>query len=290
MKNHSFYCLTAVMVLVNGLVFTNAQVPKSGTLKPVQVEAPKSLPFSLDNLYPPKVEKPVYQIQMFQLNAPFTAIVVDLFENDLQNVTADFDAFKAQYAKIAKLLPEWEVNFPAQPINDLGAALQTGDQAKVMDAYAKVGKVCFDCHLTYMPTVQHKYYWGDFLAIKVTDPLTKQVIDFSKFMQYLGVSFTGISVDATQGQIDNAKRQLQGFRARFQALEETCMNCHDTERHYFVDASVKEMIDKLDVALNASPVVPQEIAKYMQAIGSENCGKCHLVHVPAAVDQRHFNK
>ena len=171
------------------------------------------------------------------------------------------------------------------PLNDLGVALKTGDPGKVMAAFEPVGKVCSDCHLANQSRVYYKYHWGDFHGIKIMDPLTQQEVSFAQLMLFLETSFTGIAVNLEQGQKENALKQFQGFQARFQAMEETCMNCHDTERHYYVDQSVKAMIDKLGQALDASPVDPKQIRMLTQGIGMESCFKCHLVHVPAAAAQ-----
>jgi hypothetical protein len=104
-------------------------------------------------------------------------------------------------------------------------------------------------------------------------------------VQHHGYRSSGAQIDIEQGQTENGKKQLQGFRSRFQAVSETCMNCHDTERHYFVDNSIIERIDKLDQAYQATPVDAALIGRLTQGIGMESCFKCHLVHVPAAAAQ-----
>lgn len=290
MKRLTFLMIAILVIAVIGLVITNAQVQKEVKPKPKTTGIIASLPASLDNYFPPKAEQPVYLFRMLALNKPFSAIVADLFENDIENVQANFEKFKTQYIETSKLVPEWESYFPMKPVDELGTALKTGDQGKVMAAIQQVGKVCSDCHITTVPEAQQKYYWGDFQGIRVTDPLTRQEVNNQQLMLFIDASFTGIEVDVEQGQIENAQRQFQGFRARFQAMEETCMNCHDTERHYFVDKSVKSMIDKLGQALDASPVDPEQVGKLHQGIGMESCFKCHLVHVPAAIAQLKMKK
>ena len=39
-------------------------------------------------------------------------VVVDLFENDVDHAKADFEKFKAEYLEIAKLVPEWQTEYP----------------------------------------------------------------------------------------------------------------------------------------------------------------------------------
>jgi cytochrome c556 len=227
---------------------------------------------------------------MHGLGTPFVGILVDLFENDPQNAKANFEKFKAQYVKVSKLVPEWEKDYPMDPVEELGAALKTGDQGKVMAAYEKVGKVCLDCHIVNMLKVQQKYHWGDFNAIRVKDPLTNEEVNFARLMQYLDSNFVGIGVDLEEGQIENAQKQFQGFNARFQALKETCWNCHDTERKYYIDESIQALVDKLGQALSGSPIDPNVVKKLSMGIGMENCFKCHLVHSPAALTKLQWEK
>jgi hypothetical protein len=121
--------------------------------------------------------------------------------------------------------------------------------------------------------------------------LTNREVDNQHLMRLIDANFTGIEADAEQGQIENARNQFENFRARFLAMEETCMICHDTERDYYVDESVKAMIDELGRALNAPSVDPTIVSKLShQGIGMESCFKCHLVHVPAATAQLQMAK
>lgn len=249
-------------------------------------------PSVLDAMYPPVTEQPVYQLRMMEIEVPMSGILVDLLENDMENVKTNFENFKTQYEKVAKLVPEWENKFPLGPVEGLGIALQSGEQGKVMAAFGELGKVCADCHLETMVKVQQKYHWMDLGEVKATDPLTKEEVNFTTFKQYLSSSFSGISVDLQEGQIENALKQFEGFNARFQTLKDTCGDCHGTsERKYYVDESVQAMINKLGRALkNPSSLNPEQVQKLMMGIGIESCGKCHLVHVPAALAKLRWTK
>ena len=104
-------------------------------------------------------------------------------------------------------------------------------------------------------------------------------------MQYLDANFAGISLNVERGDKEAAQKQFQGFSARFQAMKETCGNCHDSERKDYVDASVQALIDQLGQVLNGSSVDPKAAELLRQRIGMEGCIKCHWVHVPAAYAQ-----
>lgn len=279
MKKFFFFMLISLVILFAGLALT------SGT-KPALEEYSTKPPESLEKYYPPQAREPVYLMKMFEFSVPFSGILSDLFEGDLENVLPNFEKFKMLYTEISKMVPEWEKFFPHGPVDELGKALAKGNQKEVMAAYERAGQICHDCHIKNMASVQQKYHWGDFRKIRIKDPLTQEKVNFPRLMQYLEVSFGGIIVDIKQNQRENAQKQLQGFKARFQALKETCEECHATsERKYYVDEEILGIIEKLEAALGESQMDPKKALSYAQEIGTESCHKCHLVHAPAALSK-----
>jgi hypothetical protein len=241
------------------------------------------LPSSLDAYFPPKAKEPVYLFRMMGMATPMSGIIVDLMEQEPPNAIANFEKFKAQYLDVSKLVPEWTKKFPVGPVDDLGQALKTGKQDAVMAAFKQVDEVCTNCHLENMVRVQHKYHWGNFFAIKLKDPVTQEGVGGQEFMQYLDSSLTGITVDLAEGQMDNARKNLQAFKMRFMALKTVCEECHGTSpRKYYVDESVQAMISGLEQTLSDPSPDSQKANSLVQGIGTESCFKCHLVHIPAA--------
>ncbi len=284
MKKIAFLSLVIVLIVIG---CTDKQAEEIENLKK-EISALKENvappPSVLDAMYPPNTEHSTYQLRMMEMEIPMVGILVDLFENDMENVKANFENFKIKYGEMAKLAPEWENKYPLNPVEGLGSALQSGEQEKVMAAFTELGKVCMDCHIETMAEVQQKYYWMDFRKVETTDPLTNEEVKFPAFKQFLNTSFLGIGVNLQEGQVENALKQFEGFNARFQALKDTCGDCHGTsERKYYVDESVQAVVDKLGQALrDSSSLNLEQIQEMMMAIGMESCGKCHLVHIPAA--------
>jgi cytochrome c556 len=240
------------------------------------------IPSSLDNYYPPKGDGPVYLFAMYEMAKPLSGLACDVFENDFDNARSNFESFKKEYTAVSNMVPEWKHLFPTEPINELGNAMEIGDPGKIMAAYETVGGICDVCHRQYMPAVYQRYHWGDFGAITVADPLTHEDVSFGRLMLLLETSFTGAGVDLEQGQLENARKQFQGFSSRFRAMVETCSGCHESERKYYADGQILGMIDSLGVRLNDATVDPAAIGALFQSIGIESCRKCHLVHLPAA--------
>ena len=56
-----------------------------------------SLPGTLDSLYPPAADRPVYLLKMLELETAFSGIVVDLMEEDLGGARGLFEEFRARY-------------------------------------------------------------------------------------------------------------------------------------------------------------------------------------------------
>jgi len=246
---------------------------------------PPSLPVSLDNFYPPKSNGPAYLMAMHQMAMPMSGIVNDLFQNDIENANANFEAFKTEYARIAEMIPEWKSYYPAEPVEQLDAAIKSGNPDAVMGAMETIGNSCHSCHQVYMPLAHQKYHWGEFAAVSITDPLSGGDVPFRQMMMMMESNMTGTGIDLKQGQLDNARKNLDGFEARFNAVAQTCQACHDTERKYFVSEDINGAIAGLKTALASEKIDPSAVGGMLQKIGQESCFKCHLVHIPAAYSQ-----
>lgn len=265
-----------------GTIILLALLVGLGLMLPLGVVSADQLPSSLDGFFPPKAEQPVYLFRMFGLGRLFSGIAAALAQKDLQGATDVFGKFKAEYTAISELVPEWTRAYPMKPVEELGEAMKVGDPAKMMPAFGGVGAICHDCHAKYMPMTQQKYHWGDFNAIKVRDPLSKEDVPFTLFKKYLDSNFAGIALNMEQGEREKARKQAQGFNARFQALKTTCGTCHPSERKYYTDDGAQGLIDKLAQTVENPSGDAKTAVDLLQRIGMESCFQCHLVHIPAA--------
>jgi len=240
------------------------------------------LPASLDQHYPPQAQGPAFWLAMHGMSVPFSAFVSDLMEGDATNATANFSTFRQRYLEVANMVPEWTPLFPVAPLDEAAAAIESGDQARVMAAVQKIGQTCHSCHVANMPAAYFRYHWGDFTAITATDPVTKQDVPFPAFMQMLDGDLIGVGNDLAQGQPEAAAAHARALGLRYAELKETCTACHETPRHYYVDDAVMKMIGRLEAEFADGSADPRVVEETARSIGVESCGKCHLVHVPAA--------
>ena len=222
---------------------------------------------------------------MFGLAGPFEGIGVDLQEGDMAYLKPNFEAFKTQYDKVSKMVPEWESRFPNNPVNDLGKAIDAGNPAKIGQALGAVGKVCGDCHLVNQVKVQQRYHWRDFADIKIENPVTNQEQEFGDYMTTMAGGFEGAMVDLQEGQLNKAKDNFAAFTSEFETLaKDGCKQCHsdpvtklEIERKYYVDAASMALIDGIGQALNASSPNATAIGNLAGAVGNSICLNCHLV-------------
>lgn len=254
--------------------------PPSGATGRRPGEVP--LPEALEALYPPVAGGAVYLIQMAELQTSFSGIVVDLMEDDIEGARGSFEDFGKLYRETAGMVPEWKEGFPEKPVRELGAALSSGDKALAMQAIDAVGGICHRCHVEAMVPVQQRYRWGDFGAAIVKDPLSGAPTGYAQFKRFMATNLAGITVDLKQGQTENARKQFEGFRARFRALGDSCQGCHEGKTVAFVGNDVQDVLVEMGSAFGGETVDANAVAALTRRIGRESCSKCHLVHVPAA--------
>ena len=247
-------------------------------------------PASLDRFYPPQAEGPVYLARMHQLSGAMTALDVDLGEQDMENVQRGFPQFRDEYVAVSQMVPEWAAQYPIEPVDRLGAALEAGDPDAIGAAFQEVGAVCHSCHVANLPKAYFRYRFGDFMALRITEPASGRELRYPELMREIDAALTGAVVDAMQGQPESARGHYDTFRARFALLATVCASCHTTERRYFVDADVWQKIDALGAALQQAQPDPQVVQHAAQEVGQESCGKCHLVHAPSALTRMHWDE
>lgn len=296
MKKILFLCLGILVVALLPFIIQACAAPDQTELTKLREQnkllkdLAGPLPASLDNFFPPKAPAPVWLFEMFAMEGAAAGIMGDLQQGDMVGVKTSFQAFKAQYQKISGMVPEWKDFFPMKPIDDLGAAIDGGDPAKIGAAFGPVGAVCENCHIRNMVKAHQKYHWPSFEAVKVANPLGGPALGWKDYMFQMAGTFMGIGNDLRQGQVENARKSFQAFSATFKGLSEGCKACHATPRTYFVDASVQAMVDELGKVLAADKPDAKKVEELSGAIGNESCMKCHLVHLPAANTKARWEK
>ena len=269
-----------------GFILINSSNESENSVNPVD-EQP--LPASLNALYPPVTEVPVFLFKMIEMANSLNATGINFFEADYENMQGSFNRFKTVYTEFNSLVPEWKDNFSLKEVDELELALKSKEMEKVGLAFENLGKVCHTCHATNMTRVQHKFEWGNFSDISVSDPVNGKENSFSELMHFMTISYDGITTDLIEGQLEYSRKHFTDFNSRFEAMSETCIVCHDSERKYYVDDNVKYMIKAIGEELGKEKPEIEKIKDLTNGIGFESCYKCHLVHTPAAFSQNKFN-
>jgi len=269
-----------------GFISINSSNETGNCVKPVD-EQP--LPASLNVLYPPVTDAPVFLFKMIEMANSLNAIEINFFEADYENMQGSFNRFKTVYTEFLGLVPEWKEYFSLKKVDDLELALNLKEIEKVGLAFENLGKVCHTCHAANMTRVQHKFEWGNFSDISVTDPVNGKENSFSEHMHFMTISYDGIITDLIEGQLEYSRKHFADFNSRFEAMSETCMACHDSERKYYVDDNIINMIKAIREEIEKEKPEIEKIKDLTNGIGFESCYKCHLVHTPAAFSQNKLN-
>jgi cytochrome c556 len=230
-------------------------------------------PASLDQYYPPKAEGPQYLFAMFGIEGQFAGMATHIADGDLTKAQEYFKTFEAEYQKVAKMVPEWSVHYwPEKPINDLSAALESGDQQKIGAAMPGLMQACVRCHQETMTAVWARY--------------GKSMEQVEEFMFPLMGSFAAVSTYSAEGEFDKARKALEVFQERMDEFSESCASCHDTERSYYVSSDVQALLKTAADALEEETPNVEQIVGTMQNVGMESCYKCHKVHIPISNIQK----
>jgi hypothetical protein len=271
-----------ILALAVLAVYSLVAISSNSSESKVESTDRNDLPQVLDNLYPPESPAPVYFLSMLKMAGHFSGIASDLMEGDIENARSNYEAFKQEYFVSAEFVPEWKEFYSDDAVTQLGEALESDDIGNIMASFEKVGATCFNCHEQKMTQVYFKYHWKDFYSIEEIDPVSGEKVSYSKLMQLVELDLNGIGNDLGQNQISNAIAHVEQLEQRYEAMEETCYACHDSEREYYVDDEITDIFKSLKSKLSEPDINLDEIGKMVQTIGMESCYKCHLVHVPAA--------
>jgi len=260
-----------VLILSIGILSQNASV--QGEEKQRSVYMVNKPPESLDQYYPPKAQGPQYLFAMFGMEKPITGMMTHIQDGDLAKAREYFKAVKAEYGKLAKMVPEWSRHYwPEKPLEDLSAALEGGDVGKIGPAMAGLMQVCVRCHQETMPAVWARYQ--------------KDVEEMGEVMFPLAGAFGAVNTYLAEGEFDKASKAMEGFQKLMDEFAQSCGSCHNTERKYSVSENVQTLMKSVAAGLKKEKPDVERIAGAIQAIEMESCYKCHRVHIPTGSMQK----
>ena len=174
------FCLSGFIIFgLHGYNSTSANEKHEGGVYEIKLP-----PKSLDQYY--QKEPSDYLMAMFGVLGPMGAMETHLIDGNMDKAKEYFMAFKAEYFKISKMVPEWSKHFPSEPMDNLEKALDSGDPVKIQPAVQGVGKTCAACHQEHLPEVWYKYHWKDFETIKIPDPVSNKLLGFVEYTDDIG--------------------------------------------------------------------------------------------------------
>ena len=251
-------------------------------------------PKSLDQYYQKAPSD--YLMAMFGVLGPMGAMETYLKDGEIDKAKEFFVAFKTEYIKLSKMVPEWTKHFPSEPMDNLEKALNSRDYQKIDPAVQGVGKTCAACHQEHRPEVWYKYSWKNVEEINIPDPVSGKQLGYEEYMFGLHHSFseigTYLSEEKAGGKFEKTVVALKNLQKRVEGLNESCKECHGKEdkRKYYTSSDVVDLLVKAGDELTKTQPNTENVIKVVQQAGMESCYKCHLVHIPATNIHRAWGK
>jgi hypothetical protein len=251
-------------------------------------------PKSLDQYY--QKEPSDYLMAMFGILGPMGGMETHLKDGNMDKAKEYFVAFKSEYFKQSKMVPEWSDHYPSEPLENLEKALDSGDSVKIEAAIQSVGMTCAKCHQEHRPEVWYKYHWKDSEKMTIADPVSGKSIGWLDYMFGLHHSFsatnTYLSEEKADGKFGKTIAALNNLQKRVEGLNEGCKECHGKEdkRKYYTNSDILDLLSKAGDELNQTQPNIENVVKRLQGVGMESCYKCHVAHIPAATIQRTWRK
>ncbi len=238
-----------------------------------------SLPNALDKFFltqKPEVLGNEWVGEMFIQAGAFEGILTNLQQGDMTNTTANYNVFANEYKKISMKVPEWKGYFDLAAVDKLGKDIKANKIDAAFQDLGTIGATCSRCHADRQPQVWAKYYWRDFDTVNVTT--SEGNLSWTPAMFAIAGAFDGISVNAAEGEQNDAINSFSQFKALYTDLKKACDNCHDSPRFYYVSDDVFAKIDQMGQNVTAGNL--QAAQANQQELGIE-CYKCHVLHMPA---------
>ncbi len=240
----------------------------------------QSLPPALDSFYKgsvPETPGSAYVFEMFKLADPMIGITTDVQQGDMNNATANFNQFKAQYQKVSKMVPQWQGYWDIKLVNQLGTDLDNKNVPAVFQDVEKISQGCAKCHGNEAPQVWAKYYWKDFDTVNVSTP--EGNLSWNDAMtKYLDGAYSGTGSNIREGKQQDAINSFNLFKSMMLNFKQACNDCHNTPRYYFVSDDVMAKVDQMGEDIQAGKLADAEIIR--QQLG-DTCFRCHVIHMPA---------
>ncbi|WP_457641106.1 hypothetical protein [Persephonella sp.] len=250
----------------------------------------KEPPKELSKYYPPNAEGYPFVTLMHTLSISFTGVVTNVQEKDWKNAEKWALKLKDNYLKIGKIVKKWDKLLKKDAVNSLVVAVKEKNASKFRENAQIVGKSCIRCHKSYKISTKILYRYPSFETVSVEDPVSGLDLDYHDYMKKMTDDMKKLKIYLSDGKNKKALRSGVNFIKRFEALQQSCNDCHSNKNseEIYYGKETKEKVKFLRKALKE--MNKKEIQKSLRWIGVNNCMKCHNVHQIQAEIQERFGK
>ena len=280
MKKRMLALVSAFLLSANVLSAHEGKAKK----EPVKVGP---TPEILSKYYPPASIKMELVEVMHGLSGSFKGAWIDAKQGQWENALKNAEALEVNYKKAFDMTgEEWQKKyFKLETARKFREAVAAKDMKAMGTEGKELGESCGNCHREQYVSVWLKYYWSDFDAVKLEDPITEKSLGFEDYKHGIMDSFYGLTNDGKQGDTANAVKSGKEFVQRYRGLKASCMKCHEDEqvKYFYVGGKVEQAVADLSAALDKDPLDMKAVFGSIGVIGKEGCKKCHLTHRWAAI-------
>ncbi|MCW8886016.1 MAG: hypothetical protein OQK12_12315 [Motiliproteus sp.] len=235
-------------------------------------------PQSLAQWYKPQNKRQVWLHTMFRLRQSMQAVDYYLDANDDASLKRWSKILLDTYAKLPKMVPEWENATRQGVAKSLHQAAMDGDHQGVAKQRKRLQKFCDGCHLEWQPLVSAYYRSPDYRKVEVE---TKRhgVVDYPAMMQQLSATLGVLKITREDGDMPKARQAAKQLQSELDELGSSCQQCHRSESSYeqVLGKEIQQEFDRLQTALVA-PHDPKKSGRPLGMIGFKVCGRCHSLH------------
>ncbi len=253
------------------------------------VDCPVAPPKTIADYYPPRDPGRSYTVAMLELGKRLGILAIPSGEEATSSPNEALSRFEEAYRKAASMVPEWQRYYPEAPIKTLETAIASGDGKRVEQAVAGVQAVCTRCHMNELAAVQAIYGWTRFREVTARDTSGRQV-PFHETMVKLSSRLAAMPEAVAHKRWEEGAAAAKKAIEQFLLLEDSCYNCHEEARRYFVTEEIRHNLVLADRLLRSRKGKAADFEATRDTIYRESCIPCHQIHMPAAYLQERIRK
>jgi len=231
----------------------------------------KKPPQSIAQWYKPLNKRQVWLHVMFKLRREMQAVGIYAASQDAENLKKWTAKLVTDYAKISKMVPEWEKKLNPSALNTLQKEAEDSNYDNVKQALLELDKSCQSCHQDFQTVTALLYRAPDFSDIKIADRVPS-----TAHMKSLNESVNKILIGFVDGRQDASLAAFSDLQKGMKELGQVCVTCHQGRDISYPSQTISEALVTLEQSLKTGTI--QDKGKALGTLAVIGCADCHGTH------------